>query len=79
MGLARLPYRTASALKDIRAERSANSSRMNILSRLPTCTVILNASPGRESFYEKHRFRRMKTGGALFKDSASMKAWGFNK
>lgn len=51
----------------------------NIISRLPTCNVILYASPGKEGFYEKHGFRRMKTGMALFKNSASMKEKGFTE
>jgi GNAT superfamily N-acetyltransferase len=50
-----------------------------ILARLPTCNVILYASPGKEGFYEKHGFRRMKTGMALFKNSPSMKAKGFTE
>lgn len=50
-----------------------------ILDRLPTCNVILYASPGKEGFYEKHGFRRMKTGMALFKNSPSMKAKGFTE
>lgn len=50
-----------------------------ILDRLPTCNVILYASPGKEGFYEKHGFRRMKTGMALFKNSASMKDKGFTE
>jgi ribosomal protein S18 acetylase RimI-like enzyme len=49
----------------------------NILTRLPTCNVILYASPGKEGFCEKHGFRKMKTGMALFKNSPSMKERGF--
>jgi len=49
----------------------------NILDRLPGCNVILYASPGKEGFYEKHGFRRMKTGMALFVNSTSMRDRGF--
>jgi len=49
----------------------------NILGRLPGCNVILYASPGKEGFYEKHGFRRMKTGMALFVNRTSMRDRGF--
>lgn len=51
----------------------------NIMTRLPTCNVILYASPGKEGFYEKHGFRKMKTGMALFKNNESMKEKGFTE
>ena len=50
-----------------------------ILSNLPDCNVILYASPGKEGFYEKQGFRKMKTGMALFKNSESMKEHGFTE
>ena len=49
----------------------------NILARLPDCNVILYASPGKEGFYQKHGFRRMKTGMARFIESDAMQAKGF--
>jgi len=44
----------------------------NILNRIPTCNVILYAAPGKEGFYRRLAFRRLKTGMALFTDPAGM-------
>lgn len=49
----------------------------NILAKLPGCNVILYASPGKETFYQKHQFRKMKTGMALFLNPEQKKANGF--
>lgn len=51
----------------------------NILSRLQDCNVILYASPGKEGFYEKLDFRKMKTGMARFIKSESMQQRGFTE
>jgi ribosomal protein S18 acetylase RimI-like enzyme len=51
----------------------------NILSRLSHCNVILYASPGKEGFYQKHGFRKMKTGMARFKKGAAMRERGFTE
>ena len=51
----------------------------NILSELPHCNIILYALPGKEGFYQKHGFRRMKTGMAHFKKSESMRERGFTE
>jgi ribosomal protein S18 acetylase RimI-like enzyme len=48
-----------------------------ILEALPDCNVILYASPGKEGFYQKLGFRRMKTGMARFRKSTSMRTRGF--
>lgn len=48
-----------------------------ILERLPGCNVILYASPGKEDFYRKLGFRKMKTGMALFQNPAAMSEIGF--
>ena len=45
----------------------------SILSRISNCNVILYATPGKEGFYQKLGFRKMKTGMAHFKKSESMK------
>jgi len=50
-----------------------------ILARLPNCNVILYASPGKEGFYQKHGFRRLKTGMALFQKKDAMQAYGFTE
>ncbi|MEY8001515.1 GNAT family N-acetyltransferase [Clostridium sp. Mt-5] len=49
----------------------------NILKCIPKCNFILYASPGKEAFYEKLNFKRMKTGMALFYDAEKMHARGF--
>jgi ribosomal protein S18 acetylase RimI-like enzyme len=51
----------------------------NILGRLSHCNFILYASPGKEEFYKKLKFRKMKTGMALFKKSDAMAARGFTE
>jgi ribosomal protein S18 acetylase RimI-like enzyme len=50
-----------------------------LLAQLADCNVILYASPGKEGFYQKHGFRKMKTGMAYFKNSESMKKRGFTE
>lgn len=50
-----------------------------IVASLPGCSFILYASPGKEAFYEKLRFRRMKTGMALFVKSEAMANRGFTE
>lgn len=49
----------------------------HILRRVAHCNAILYASPGKEGFYQKHGFRKMKTGMALFKKGAAMQERGF--
>ena len=51
----------------------------SIFSRLSHCNIILYASPGKEEFYETLKFRKMKTGMALFKSSEAMAARGFTE
>ena len=51
----------------------------HILSRISHCNAILYASPGKEGFYQKHGFRKMKTGMAHFKKSAAMREGGFTE
>ncbi len=48
-----------------------------IMARLPECNVILYSNPGKEGFYEKLGFRRLKTGMALFKNRERMIERGF--
>ncbi|WP_136806061.1 GNAT family N-acetyltransferase [Desulfosediminicola flagellatus] len=50
-----------------------------ILEKIADCNVILYAAPGKEGFYEKQGFRKMKTGMALFNNSDSMKDRGFTE
>jgi len=51
----------------------------NILPRISHCNVILYASPGKEGFYQKHGFRKMKTGMARFKEGVAMSDRGFTE
>ncbi len=51
----------------------------NILERLPECNIILYASPGKEGFYIKNDFRKMKTGMALFTNAQTMSEKGFTE
>lgn len=50
-----------------------------LLSRVPGCNVILYASPGKEGFYRRQGFRRMKTGMALFTNAEAMAGRGFTE
>ena len=50
-----------------------------ILSKLTECNVILYASPGKEGFYEKQGFKRMKTGMAYFINRDHMAKRGFTE
>ena len=50
-----------------------------IVASLPGCNFILYAAPGKEFFYEKLRFRRMKTAMALFVKQDIMTSRGFTE
>lgn len=50
----------------------------SIIERIPQCNVILYAAPGKEGFYEKLSFRKMKTGMALFLNT-EMRNKGFTE
>jgi ribosomal protein S18 acetylase RimI-like enzyme len=50
-----------------------------MINSLPGCNFILYASPGKEPFYEKLNFRKMKTGMALFVKQEVMKDRGFTE
>jgi ribosomal protein S18 acetylase RimI-like enzyme len=50
-----------------------------IVDSLPGCNFVLYASPGKEPFYEKLMFRKMKTGMALFVRSEIMSTRGFTE
>jgi GNAT superfamily N-acetyltransferase len=51
----------------------------NILPRVSHCNAILYASPGKEGFYKKNGFRKMKTGMAHFKKGVAMRERGFTE
>jgi len=50
-----------------------------IIENIPNCNFILYASPGKEKFYEKENFKRMKTGMALFINGEIMQRNGFTE
>lgn len=50
-----------------------------IIVQLKGCNIILYASPGKEGFYEKLGFRKMKTGMACFINQESMTEKGFTQ
>lgn len=50
-----------------------------ILDKNSNCNFILYASPGKEKFYEKENFKRMKTGMALFINGDRMQRSGFTE
>ena len=66
-------------LPEYQGKRIGKTIMDHILSRVSHCNVILYASPGKEGFYQKHGFRKMKTGMAHFKKSAAMKEGGFTE
>jgi ribosomal protein S18 acetylase RimI-like enzyme len=49
----------------------------HILKQLEGCNVILYAAPGKEGFYQKQGFSRMKTGMAKFISEQVMQDKGF--
>jgi GNAT superfamily N-acetyltransferase len=51
----------------------------HILDNTPGCNYILYAAPGKEQFYEKINFRRLKTGMALFVNRERMQQNGFTE
>jgi len=67
-----------SALYDIAVEPLYQGKRIGyeIVKRLmdttPNCNFILYASPGKEGFYKKLNFKKMKTGMILFSDPERM-------
>ncbi len=50
-----------------------------IVASLPGCNFILYAAPGKEPFYDKLKFRRMKTAMALFVKQEIMIDRGFTE
>jgi len=50
-----------------------------MLSKLSGCNIMLYASPGKEGFYEKLGFRKMKTGMAYFINRDNMAERGFTE
>lgn len=51
----------------------------NILCHLPECNIILYAAVGKEGFYEKLNFRKLKTGMGLFQNAVLMHKKGITE
>ena len=51
----------------------------SIIERLSFCNIILFASPGKEPFYQKLKFRKLKTGMAIFVKEELMHSAGFTE
>ena len=72
-----------SALYDIAVDPAYQGHKIGqeIVTRLmantPDCNFILYASPGKEGFYKKLNFKRMKTGMACFTNPQRMIDGGF--
>ena len=64
-------------LPEYQGEHVGSSIVNAILKCIPQCTFILYASPGKEIFYEKLNFKKMKTGMALFNNEQKMQEKGF--
>ena len=50
-----------------------------IIKSIPQCNFILYASPGKEIFYKKLNFKKMKTGMAMFCNAEKMQMKGFTE
>lgn len=50
-----------------------------LLELIPSCNVILYAAVGKEKFYQKLKFKRLKTGMGLFKNASLMQSKGFTE
>lgn len=48
-----------------------------LMSTTPNCSFILYASPGKEGFYKKRGFKKMKTGMIKFSDPTKMDDYRF--
>ncbi|MCB2288301.1 GNAT family N-acetyltransferase [Clostridium sp. CS001] len=64
-------------LPEYQGEKIGSTIVDSILKQIPECNFILYASPGKEIFYKKLNFRKMKTGMALFVNGEKMKIKGF--
>lgn len=49
----------------------------NITKTIPSCNYILYAAPGKEGFYQKSNFKKMRTAMALFNNAEEKREKGF--
>lgn len=66
-------------LPDYQGRKLGSLLMRHILSGVSGCNILLYAAPGKEGFYEKHGFRKMKTGMALFSNAEFMREKGFTE
>ncbi|MGE4552465.1 MAG: GNAT family N-acetyltransferase [Desulfovibrionaceae bacterium] len=64
-------------LPEYQGQRIGTRIMERILERVAGCSVILYAAPGKEGFYRKQGFRRMRTGMARFVHADAMRERGF--
>jgi ribosomal protein S18 acetylase RimI-like enzyme len=64
-------------LPEYQGKRIGSIIMENLMKRVEGCNIILYASPGKEGFYQKQGFSRMKTGMAKFVKEDSMRDKGF--
>ncbi len=64
---------------DFQKKGLGNTIIKNIIARLPECNIILYTMPGKEGFYQKNGFRKLKTGMAHFIKAEKMTAEGFTE
>lgn len=57
---------------DYQGQRLGNEIMSRLMAATPGCNFILYASPGKEGFYKKIAFKKMKTGMILFSDPERM-------
>ncbi len=78
-GLIQAAIYDVAVLPSYQGQRIGKQMIEMIVNSLPGCNFILYASPGKELFYEKLKFRRMKTGMALFIKAEIMTNRGFTE
>jgi len=66
-------------LEDFQGKGIGRLIMEEIMGRISHCNTILYASPGKEGFYGKHGFRRLKTGMGRFLHDDGMRERGFTE
>ena len=78
-GICQAAVYDCAVLPEFQGKGIGKSIVKNILSRLTHCNIILYASPGKEGFYQKLGFRKMKIGMAHFIRRQAMMERGFTE
>lgn len=66
-------------LPDFQGKGIGKTIMNKIISKISHCNIILYATPGKEGFYQKLGFRKMRTGMAHFIKSEPMRERGFTE